>query len=144
MQPFTPEFAKTHLTPATEEIQIGEHRYRAAISGGSGWVYERGPGGEKKYRIEQVMGGKNVFYFLTSLERGRLQVLPLAYDVKSKTWFDTAASGMRHFTNVPEQQVDWRDPGYTFNTSCYNCHVSQLATNYDLATDTYHTVWAET
>ena len=34
-------------------------------------------------------------------------------------------------------------PGYTFNTACYNCHVSQLSTNYDLKTDTYKTTWAE-
>ena len=34
-------------------------------------------------------------------------------------------------------------PGYTFNTACYSCHVSQLSTNYDLKTDTYHTTWAE-
>jgi tetratricopeptide (TPR) repeat protein len=33
--------------------------------------------------------------------------------------------------------------GRLFNTACYSCHVSQLSTNYDLKTDTYHTVWAE-
>ena len=31
----------------------------------------------------------------------------------------------------------------TFNTSCFSCHVSQLANNYDLQTDTYQTAWAE-
>ena len=39
--------------------------------------------------------------------------------------------------------MSWKDPGYTFNTGCYNCHVSQLSTNYDLKTDTYKTTWAE-
>jgi tetratricopeptide (TPR) repeat protein len=32
---------------------------------------------------------------------------------------------------------------FTFNTTCFNCHVSQLATNYSLETDAYHTTWAE-
>ena len=41
------------------------------------------------------------------------------------------------------QPVDWKDPAYTFNTSCYSCHVSQLSSNYDLKTDTYKTTWAE-
>jgi len=66
--------------------------------------------------------------------------LPLAYDVKKKEWFDTAASGVRHFSDQP---VHWKESVYTFNTACYSCHVSQLSTNYDLKTDTYHTLWAE-
>ena len=32
---------------------------------------------------------------------------------------------------------------FTFNTTCFNCHVSELATNFDLETDTYHTTWGE-
>ncbi|RJR33395.1 MAG: ammonia-forming cytochrome c nitrite reductase subunit c552, partial [Deltaproteobacteria bacterium] len=43
----------------------------------------------------------------------------------------------------PAEPVSWRDPLLTFNTACHSCHVSQLASNYDLASDTYHTVWAE-
>ena len=39
--------------------------------------------------------------------------------------------------------LDWRHSAFTFNTSCYKCHVSQLSTNYDPATKTYHTAWAE-
>ena len=94
--------------------------------------------------IEYVLGGKNVYYFLTPLEKGRLQTLPVAYDLNKKKWFDTAASGVRHFPGVgSDQPVSWKDPAYTFNTSCHSCHVSQLSTNYDLQTDTYKTTWAE-
>ena len=136
--------AKKSLTPQAAEVKIGKLSYRADISGSTGWVRERGPGGEKKYRIEQALGGKNVYDFLTPLEKGRLQTLPVAYDVQKKEWFDTAASGIRHFPGGQAgQQVDWKDPAYTFNTSCYGCHVSQLSTNYDLKTDTYKTTWAE-
>ncbi len=144
MQPYTAGFAKKSLTPQAAEVKIGKLSYRADISGTADWVRERGPGGEKKYRIEQALGGKNVYYFLTPFEKGRLQTLPLAYDVQKKEWFDTAASGIRHFPGGEAgQQVDWKDPAYTFNTSCYGCHVSQLSTNYDLKTDTYKTTWAE-
>jgi tetratricopeptide (TPR) repeat protein len=55
-----------------------------------------------------------------------------------------AKSGVRHFPGAePDEPVHWTDWPYTFNTGCYGCHVSQLDTNYDLATDTYHTTWAE-
>ena len=144
MQPYTAEFARTQLTAQQKDVVIGKTRYRAEIGKGQGWVTETGPAGKKKYQIEHVLGGKNVYYFLTPFERGRLQTLPVAYDVHKKEWFDTAASGMRHFPGgAAGEQVGWKDSAYTFNTSCYSCHVSQLSTNYDLKTDTYHTTWAE-
>ena len=87
--------------------------------------------------------GKMSIISLTPMDRGRLQVLPLAFDVRKKAWFDTAASGIRHFQDVEEEPVQWQDPEYTFNSSCYGCHVSQFARNYDLKTDAYHSVWLE-
>ncbi len=142
MQPYTPDFSRTKLMAHTKEIAINGFTYRAEISGEIGYVVETGksPSESKRYKIEYVLGGKNVYYFLTPMNKGRLQTLPLAYDVKKKEWFDTAASGVRHFSDQP---VNWQESVYTFNTACYSCHVSQLSTNYDLKTDTYHTVWAE-
>ena len=91
------------------------------------------------------MGGKNVYYFLTQMPKGRLQVLPVAYDVHKQTWYDTAASGVRHFPDrrQHDEALPWTDRLFTFNTTCFDCHVSQLATNYDLETDTYRTTWRE-
>ena len=144
MQPFTTEFARTQLSPCEKEFEIGEYRYRAAVTEGKGTVIEQGPDGRKDYPIAHVMGGKNVYYFLTLMERGRLQTLPLAYDVRRREWYDTARSGVRHFPgHADEEPLHWTDREFTFNTSCYSCHVSQLSTNYDFDTDTYHTVWAE-
>jgi Flp pilus assembly protein TadD len=113
------------------------------IGTGADHVEETGPQGRKAHPIAQVLGGKNVCYFLTPLDRGLLQVLPLAYDVNRKEWFSTAGSAVRHFAGVADEELDWTDRAYTFNTSCFSCHVSQLATNYEPATDSYRTVWAE-
>jgi tetratricopeptide (TPR) repeat protein len=144
MQPYTADFAKKNLTPQPKEVKIGKFSYRADIAGDTGWILEKRPKGQKNYKIEHALGGKNVYYFLTPFPRGRLQTLPLAYDVKKREWFDTAASGIRHFPGTErDQPVSWFDPGYTFNTSCYSCHVSQLTMNYDLKTNTYATTWAE-
>ncbi len=145
MQPYTQQFSRANLTPQAKDLAIGKHRYRADIGPKAGWVLETDPkGNEKKYPILHALGGKNVYYFLTPLARGRLQTLPVAYDVRSKQWFDTAASGVRHFgTGPPEEPINWKEWLYTFNTACFNCHVSQLSSNYDLATDAYRTTWAE-
>ncbi len=142
MQPYTAEFAKTKLTPQFSDLVIGKLKYRADLT--KGVVTEAGPKGTKQYKIEHALGGKNVYYFLAPFPKGRLQTLPIAYDINKKLWFDTAASGVRHFPGTErDQPVSWKDPGYTFNTGCYNCHVSQLSNNYDLKTDTYKTTWAE-
>ncbi len=142
MQPFSAELA-AKLKPQTDDIAVGEHRYRTIIDGAAAHVLETGPDGEKRYPIEHAMGGKNVYYFLTPLERGRLQVLPVAFDVHAGQWYDTAASALRHFAHLNEEVVHWKDREYTFNSSCYGCHVSQLSTNYDPAKDAYRTVWKE-
>jgi len=144
MQPYTAAFAAQNLSPQTTPVHIGDYTYLAQLGQNQGWVLEQGPPGKRKYPIAHVMGGKNVYYFLTSMSRGRLQVLPVAYDVHGRKWFDTAASGVRHFGRArPDSPLHWTDPFYTFNTSCHGCHVSQLSTNYDPATDSYKTTWTE-
>lgn len=143
MQPYSSDFARGQLTAHRSEIKIGERGYQAHIAAQDGWVLERGPEGEKRLPMAHVLGGKNVFYFLTAVEGGRLQTLPVAYDVRRREWFDTAASGVRHSSGQSDEPLLWTDREYTFNTSCYNCHVSQLSTNYDPTTDTYRTSWAE-
>ena len=143
MQPFTAELFQSKLAARAGALTIGNSHYRTAFDGKKGWIEERGPSGNKTYPIVHALGGKNVYYFLTPMDRGRLQVLPLAYDVRRQSWFDTAASGVRHFQGIEEEPVGWKDPEYTFNTSCYGCHVSQFARNYDLKTDTYRSVWRE-
>ena len=143
MQPYTESFANTNLKPQLERITIGKAQYQAVMDKGAGFVLESELGKQEKYPILHVLGGKNVYYFLTSLNRGRLQVLPVAYDVTGQQWFDTAASGVRHFPDRTDAPIHWTDRQYTFNTSCYGCHVSQLVKNYDADTDSYHTQWKE-
>ena len=137
MQPYTPEFARSNLAFPAGGIAAGGSRYSVT----DGWMEEAGTG--RRFGIRFVLGGKNIFYFLTELEKGRLQVMPLAFDLRTRGWLDSTASMTMHRSPVPGEAVDWRDPSLTFNTSCYGCHVSQLATNYDPATDTYRTRWLE-
>jgi tetratricopeptide (TPR) repeat protein len=143
MQPYTAAFAKNHLTPQSSDITIDGRHYRAEIGSGQGAIVQRGPDGERRYPIAHVMGGKNIDYFLTPMPGGRLHILPLAYDVHRKTWYDMAASGVRHFVDSQDAALPWTDRLFTFNTTCFGCHVSQLSTTYDFAADTYHTTWNE-
>lgn len=139
MQPYA--LARTNLLAMNAAIRVGSNTYQAIVE--AGVVVERGGGGERRYRMQEAMGGKNVFYFLTPLDRGRLQVLPLAYDLRRREWYDVAGSALRHFGMQPDDPLYWTESQYTFNTACFNCHVSQLTNNYQLESDTYQTAWAE-
>lgn len=143
MRPFSTDWAGALISPPASDIQIGGFQYRAEFADGGAFVREKGPDGEKRFPVEYALGGKNVYYFLAPLERGRLQVLPVAYDVREKSWYDTTASMVRHAADLKDERLDWKDRLLTFNTACYNCHVSRLATRYDLETDSYETAWAE-
>jgi tetratricopeptide (TPR) repeat protein len=143
MRPYSDDLADKQLTPQQGDIVIGDRRYKAEIGAGQGWVLEEGPEGRRQYPILHVLGGKHICYFLTLLDRGRLQVLPVAYDVNRRTWFDTTASAIGHLSQAREGALPWTDRLYTFNTACFNCHVSRLATNYDPETDAYRTAWGE-
>jgi len=141
MQPFSTTLARAELGPQQQDVVVADHRYRADLAVGR--VREASAAGDVDHSIAHVMGGKNVFFFLTPYERGRLQVLPIGYDVRRKQWYDVAASALRHFTEGTERAVHWTDPELTFNTSCHGCHVSQLSSNYDVSTDSYRTTWTE-
>lgn len=142
MQPFTPRFASERLTPPAQPVTVGDRRYTVDLVKCC-MTEETSQGRVKRYAIRHVLGGKNVFYFLTPLEKGKLQVLPLAYQVNDHSWYDTTASMVRHFAPAGDEALDWKDPMLTFNTACFGCHVSQLEKNYDSPTRSYHTVWRE-
>lgn len=143
MRPYTAAFARGYLEPMGEGLAIQGRSYRAVIGTPNDHVEETGREGPTTYPIVQVLGGKNVFYFLTRGARGSLQTLPLSYDVRRREWFSTSASAVRHLEGVTNEELAWTDRAYTFDTSCFSCHVSQLSTNYDAASDSYHTAWAE-
>ena len=128
----------------TNQVVAGSH----ALPGGFGRfpavVRETGPDGEKQYRIEHVLGGKNVFYFL-ALARPRDACRrcrwPLTCGARNGSTPPPAPCAIsRTSTN---ELVHWTETPYTFNTACHSCHVSQLARNYDPVTETYHTTWKE-
>jgi len=141
MQLFTPEL--TGRVVPEEPLQLGEKRYSVTYEGNQGWIVEQTGDSEKRFQMLYALGGKNVFFFLTQLERGMLQVLPISFDVRAGNWYGTTGSMVRGFHEQFDEEVDWTDRLLTFNTSCYACHVSQVTTNYDPATDSYHTAWQE-
>ncbi|MEA2068425.1 MAG: ammonia-forming cytochrome c nitrite reductase subunit c552, partial [Verrucomicrobiota bacterium] len=102
-------------------------------------------GAEKTWRMRFSFGGRNVRYFLIPMDKGKLQVAPVAYYVHQRKWYDSAGSMVRNFLEGEPQDeaLHWTDRQLTFNTSCHDCHVSQLEKNYNPEDDSYTTTWKE-
>lgn len=146
MMPVDAEFMLRHQLPDSDPIEVEGHQFQIEFSDSTMVMYERaGDNLVAKYDVIWAMGGHHVYTFLTPFEKGRLQNIPLAFDAKRKEWFNYPMAGMRHFSDgSPEDEaLPWKDDMFAFNTGCYSCHISQLSTNYDLETDTYHTTWKE-
>lgn len=149
MQPITASFIKHEISIGQEEIFMEQCYYSAIVKDTSLFIRERTGDKIKTYKVLWALGGKNVYYFLTDFEGGRLQTLPLAFNVNTHLWYNNPESAVRHFTSthqstITDEALSWKHQQYTFNTSCYSCHVSQLSNNYNIETNTYQTKWKET
>ncbi len=144
MQAFSAAFART-LEPMKEPQTIGDDTFWIELNGAGGVMHQTYPDGTKKtYPVLHALGGKNVYFFLVPLEKGKLQVAPLAYNVHTKIWYNATGSMVRHFNNgLTDEALDWTDRQLTFNTACHDCHISQLRKNYNPEDDSYTTTWKE-
>ncbi|MCD4769575.1 MAG: hypothetical protein K8R35_05350, partial [Bacteroidales bacterium] len=109
MQPVTKDFIDLEIKEFDIKIKVGTSDFNVFRSKDSLFFSETRIGGEyKEYSAVHTMGGKYVYYFLTGMEKGRLQVLPLAYDCKTDAWYNNPESGVRHFETLEEDApVDW-------------------------------------
>ncbi|QHI70649.1 tetratricopeptide repeat protein [Tichowtungia aerotolerans] len=140
LQPWSADLAAA-LPPQPEPIEAEGLFYMTHITPERGWMSDDQG---KEYNIKYAMGGKNYYNFLTLMDDGRLQVLPVIYDVQHDEWKNTTLSMLRHFEDGQQDTpVSWRDSMLTFNAECFRCHVSQSESNYDPETDTYATTWEE-
>ena len=144
MQPINAEFIKNENILNSEDFSLEGKIYNVTIGDSTITMIEKDGNKTTSFDVVWVLGGKNVFYFLTPLEKGKLQTIPLAYNLNNKAWYNNPMSALRHFPEGPvDQALPWRDRMYNFNTSCYSCHVSQLESNFDLANDSYQSTWKE-
>ncbi len=137
--PVTPDFVTKKLTLPKQPVTMGKETYAVEFTNNRLQMLESGPDGEKRYEALYALGGRHVYFFLTRQEKGRLQLMPLAYDPGHKEWFDTRQSGVPH---VPGRRPGsdpqlWKNRAFAFSTSCYNCHVNSYNQAYDLEHDTY-------
>lgn len=135
---------------ATEETVLGDFKHAAfehdgVVSrfyrkDGKFFVHTRGPGGQVgEFEITHTFGWYPLQQYLVPFPGGRLQCLPLAWDVKRKRWYHLSPDNAPD----PTDWLYWTNAGQNWNGMCAECHSTNLKKNYDMKTKTYDTTWSD-
>ncbi len=104
------------------------------------FTHTQGPEGKMgEFEITHTFGWYPLQQYLVLFPGGRLQCLPIAWDVREKRWYHL----------YPKQPFDpkdwlyWTNAGQNWNGMCAECHSTNLKKNYNPQTDSYQTVWSD-
>jgi len=92
------------------------------------------------YPIKYTFGHFPLQQYLVETEKGKLHVLPFAWDAREKT-----DGGQRWYHNYsheeirPEDRLHWRQPLQNWNGMCADCHSDGLVRNYDTKDNSFNT-----
>jgi tetratricopeptide (TPR) repeat protein len=107
---------------------------------GGFYVHTQGPDGKMgDFEVKYTFGAYPLQQYLVPFPGGRVQCLPIAWDVKEKKWYHL-------YPNAPIDHKDWlywTNAGQNWNGMCAECHSTNLKKNYDVTTDSYRTTWSE-
>jgi Tfp pilus assembly protein PilF len=104
------------------------------------FVHTHGPAGEMgEFEITHTFGWYPLQQYLVPFPGGRLQCLPIAWDVKKKKWYHLYPDAPID----PKDWLYWTNAGQNWNGMCAECHSTNLKKNYDIESDSYQTTWSE-
>jgi predicted CXXCH cytochrome family protein len=112
---------------------------------GKFFVETDGPDGKlATFEVKYTFGLDPLQQYLVEFPDGRVQALSLAWDSRPK-----ADGGQRWFHLYPDEEIrhddvlHWTKLNQNWNFMCAECHSTGVRKNYDAATDSFHTTWAE-
>jgi len=110
--------------------------YRFRQQAGAFYITESYLTGEpQEHRVQYTLGNRRIQHYLTTLEDGRILVLPPTWDVVRQNWF--------HNLDIDDPEEAAGTQVQIWNKSCYSCHVSQEQKNFNPETNAYQTRWLD-
>lgn len=90
------------------------------------------------YEIKYTFGFTPLQQYLIEFPGGRMQVTRASWDTKKKVWFHQYSGQI-----IPAGDwLHWTGNAQNWNTTCADCHSTNLKKNYDIESDTYHTTYS--
>ncbi|GGI93123.1 hypothetical protein GCM10007978_33460 [Shewanella hanedai] len=101
------------------------------------------PGNKSQtFEVKYSFGHYPLQQYLVDTDKGKLQVLPFAWDSRSKV-----EGGQRWYHNYqseeisPNDRLHWRQPLQNWNGMCADCHSDGLERNYSLSKQSFNSKW---
>ena len=103
------------------------------------YVLTEGPDGQSaEFEILYTFGYHPLQQYLVGLPGGRLQALDVAWDVDRERWFRLSPE----IEAEPGDRLHWTGSFYRWNTTCADCHSTNLRKGFDPESDSFHTSWS--
>ena len=138
------------MQAATQATVLGDFRdarfthqgvtSRFFTKAGKFFVHTEGADGQMAdFEVQYTFGVEPLQQYLIPFPGGRLQSLPIAWDVHKQRWFHL-------YPNTRAQPGDaqhWTGLYHTWNIMCAECHSTNVNKQYDPQSQTYRTTWSE-
>ncbi len=135
VQPATPSGVRGDFSAGA--LQLRGQPYQVRRTGSNYFITESFFTGEPvEHRIDYTLGNRRIQHYLTTLEDGRVIVLPPTWDVLRREWFH----------NLEIAAPDQREgiiPVQLWNKNCFGCHVSDQIKGYRPTEARYDTTWLD-
>jgi predicted CXXCH cytochrome family protein len=105
--------------------------FRITVEGADGQV--------SGHEVLYAFGWDPLQQYLIAQSDGRLQAFDIAWDTEQSRWFDLYPDEIA----APGDPFHWQGLQQNWNFMCADCHSTGLVRNYDPATDSFATTWAE-
>jgi predicted CXXCH cytochrome family protein len=108
---------------------------------GDRWMVRTdGPDGAvHDYPVAWTFGWAPLQQYLLALPGGRLQALPIAWDVEGKRWYDLYPDERVHHRD----ELHWTGVQQNWNFMCAECHSTNLVKGYQAGADRFETTWTD-
>jgi predicted CXXCH cytochrome family protein len=107
-------------------------------------VNTEGPDGKyHDYEVKYTFGVRPLQQYMVEFPDGRVQVLRESWDVKNKKWFYVTPPDVPNERIPPGDPLHWTGIAQNWNTTCADCHSTNLHKGYDPEKNTYHTTFAQ-
>ena len=115
-------------------------------------INTEGPDGQMTdFEVKYVFGFTPLQQYMVELESptggaggeiGRVQVLRVSWDTEGQRWFYLSPPDVKEKLS-PGDPLHWTGITQNWNTSCAECHSTDLQKNYSVTTNEYHTTFSE-
>ncbi len=107
-------------------------------------VNTEGPDGKHHdYEVKYTFGVRPLQQYMVQFPDGRVQVLRESWDVVNKRWFYVTPPDVTDERILPGDPFHWTGITQNWNTTCADCHSTNVHKNYNPVTNQYSTTFSE-